>query len=290
MPSIKEFNIKIRSLKNTRKITKTMKMVSASKLRKAQEAQANAKLYAHNLTALISRIAASVDSTSNPLLRIRKEVSKALILVVTSDKGLCGAFNNNANKRVALWLAENKTKYQKIDLSFCGKRGYMFFKRLSSVKNNYANVTIRPQFADAIKIGQDLSSSFLSEEYDEVYIVYNQFFSPLSQKTVFEKILPLEASAVITEKVQKKSDYIFEPVAAELLEYLVPHFLYFKIYFALLENSAGEHGARMSAMDNATKNASDLLDRYTLFRNRARQAQITTELTEIVSGAESLKG
>lgn len=288
MATIKEFNIKIKSLKNTRKITKTMKMVSASKLRKAQEAQANAKMYAKNITAMISRISANVEQATHPLLKIKEENKSALIIVVTSDKGLCGAFNNNANKRVALWVADNKNRYTKIDLSFCGKRGHMFFRKLLPVTNYYANVTNKPQFSSAIKIGEDIIKSFVAGEYDEVYIVYNQFFSPLSQKTVFEKILPIDPQALLEEKIEKRSDYIFEPEAQELLAFLVPHFLYFKIYFALLENSAGEHGARMSAMDSATKNASDLMDRYTLLRNRARQAEITTELTEIVAGAEAL--
>ena len=288
MASIKEFNIKIKSLKNTRKITKTMKMVSASKLRKAQEAQANAKMYAKNITAMISRISANVAQTTHPLLTIKQDNTSALIIVVTSDKGLCGAFNNNANKRVAQWVTENRQQYKKIDLSFCGKRGFMFFRKRMNVKNHYQNVTNKPQFTDAVKIGEEVIKDFIAGEYNEAYIVYNQFFSPISQKTVFEKILPIDPNALLEEKIEKKTDYIFEPEDQELLAFLVPHFLYFKIYFALLENSAGEHGARMSAMENATKNASELMDKYTLLRNRARQAQITTELTEIVAGAEAL--
>jgi len=191
MPSTREFNVKLKSLSNTKKITKTMKMVSASKLRRAQEAQANAKLYAQNLTALISRLAASSSSAAHPLLVKNPQVKKALILVVTSDKGLCGAFNNNANKRVASWIVENVSKYSQIDISCCGKRGFMFFKRSGRIKQHYENVTIKPKFEDAKKIGEELSGLFINGEYDEIYITYNQFISPISQKTVLEKILPI---------------------------------------------------------------------------------------------------
>ena len=289
MANVKEYKRKLKSLVNTRKITKTMKMVAASKLRKAYEAQANAKLYAKNLTNLISRISASVESTVNPLLKVHATNTRALIVVFTSDTGLCGAFNHNANNHVVHWIQKNKSSYNKIDLSFCGRRGHMFFHKRANVKIYYKDVTAHPKFSNAEIIGNDLQKSFLSDEYDEVYLAYNQFFSPLSQKTIFEKVLPIDPKALISdEKAIKSVEYIFEPASAKLLEFLIPHFLYFKIYFALLENSAGEHGARMSAMDNATKNATELINRYTLLRNRARQAQITIELTEIVGGAEAL--
>jgi len=286
--SIAEFNAKIRSLQSTQKITKTMKMVSASKLRKAHEAQVNAKLYAQNLTVLTSRISATVHMTVHPLLEPKSEVKNVLILIITSDKGLCGAFNHNANKKVASWIEENR-HHERVDLSCCGKRGYMFFKKHYVVKNHYEEVTADPQFLFATYIGTDLIESFLKNEYDEVYISYNQFINPFSQKTVFEKILPIDPHTLIEEEVSQTTEYIFEPEAEELLNFLIPHFLYFKIYFALLENAAGEHGARMTAMNNATKNASELIDRYTLHRNRARQTAITTELSEIVAGAEAQK-
>jgi len=173
--SIADFNTKIHSLQNTSKITKTMKMVSASKLRKAHQAQANAKLYAQNLTALTSRISATVYYKAHPLLCPREKVSNILILIVTSDKGLCGAFNHNANKRVASWIDENR-HHERIDLSCCGRKGYMFFKKHDIVKNHYEDVTADPQFSSAKTIGEDLSESFLNKEHDEVYLSYNQFF------------------------------------------------------------------------------------------------------------------
>ena len=289
MITLKDYNKKIESLSNTQKITRTMKMISASKLRKVYKAQAEAKLYAKSLTAMIVRISTSVESETHPLLMSRKNVQRVLILIITSDKGLCGAFNHNANRCVDCWIKENRHHHEQIDLSCCGKKGFMYFQKREKVKTHYDNVTSNPRFSDAKRIGADLSRSFLRGEYDEIYLSYNQFFNPFSQKTVFEKILPIDPYALSSEKLEKSREYIFEPAASELLAFLFPHFLYFKIYFALLENSAGEHGARMTAMDSATKNSAELIEKNILYRNRVRQAQITRELIEITGGAEALK-
>ena len=185
MSTIKEYNVKLKSLKNTRKITKTMKMVSASKLRKAQEAQSKAKLFARHLSKLVSRLSLNIDIRLHPLLQTRAQVKKILTLIITSDKGLCGAFNHNANKRVAAWIEENRNR--NIEISCGGKRGYLFFKKKHPIKMYYENIINKPQFSDAIRIGQDLTAAFSSKNVDEVFICYNQFFSPLSQKTLFEK-------------------------------------------------------------------------------------------------------
>lgn len=288
MAGIKEFNNKIKSLKNTKKITKTMKMVSASKLRRAQEARLAAKSYADQITALTSRISAMTSLPTHPLMIEHKPVKRALILVFASDRGLCGAFNLNCFRQVNLWLKENRSRFEKIDLSFCGKRGFNFFRKIENIKTFYENVTGKPKFSDAEKIGKEMADAYTNGEYDEVYLAYNSFISPLVQKTTFEKILPLDSNSLSKGEKIKPTDYIFEPSDEDLLQFLIPQFLYFKVFFALLENSAGEHGARMSAMDNATKNSTDLMNKYTLLRNRARQAKITTELTEIVAGSEAL--
>jgi len=294
MPSIKDYNDKLKSLRNTQKITKTMKMVSASKLRKAQGAQVNAKLYAHSIKDLISRMSGTVEKNSSTLLKTVENPKTALILIINSDKGLCGAFNNNANKMVAAWIEKNRQHYDKIDLCCCGKKGYGFFKKRDNVIKHYEEVTINPKFEDAQSIGEDLSKAFSEGQYDEIYISYNEFISPLAQNTLFNKVLPIDPNTLVEKEAEEDQsnrvavDYIFEPKKNYLLDYLIPHYLYFTIFFALLENSAGEHGARMSAMDSASKNATELIDKNTLLRNRARQAQITTELTEIVAGAEAL--
>ncbi|HLF17856.1 MAG TPA: ATP synthase F1 subunit gamma [Candidatus Omnitrophota bacterium] len=288
MATIKEYNLKLRSLKNTQKITRTMKMVSASKLRKAQMAQANSKVYAQNIRQLISRIAASVDRSSHALLASRSPVKNILILLFTSDKGLCGAFNHNVHRQVLQWIKEHQKDYEQIHLSCCGRRGFMYFHKKAQVKNYYEDMTLNPSFQNAIKIGKDLAAGYIAGQYDEVYVTHNQFFSPLSQKTTFEKILPIDPQAIFAQDMRVSTDYMFEPEQDELLQFLIPDYLYFRIYFTLLENSAGEHGARMTAMDSATNNASDMISRYTLLRNRARQAEITTELIEIIAGAEAL--
>lgn len=290
MASIKDYNRKLKSLTNTRKITKTMKMVAASKLRKAYELQTHAKLYAQNITGLISRISTAVDPTAHPLLEERKKKTSALLILFTSDRGLCGSFNHNAISGAERWVIQNANRFEKIDIACCGRYGFMYFQSRVPIRQYYENITTTPKFLDAKRIGDDVSSWFTSRKHDEVYLAFNQFFNPLSQRTVVEKILPIDAAALLHEKKAEKSrEYLFEPPAPDLLGFLIPYFIYFKIYFTLLENSAGEHGARMTAMDNATRNASDLIDRYTLLRNRARQAEITVELTEIVAGAEALK-
>jgi F-type H+-transporting ATPase subunit gamma len=287
MPSIKEYDVKLKSLKNTQKMTKTMKMVSASKLRRAQEAQRNAMDYAARVEELIARLAASVESAAHPLLE-QRPAKRALILLYTSDRGLCAGFNNNLIKFVQHWLADNTDRYPDgVDVSFCGRRGFAHFKRRVNVKNNYEDSTAVPDFMTAREIGREIRKDFEDGVYDEVYLAYNHFKSALSQEPTLNKLLPVEAN-VLEGGEKVNADYIFEPAQEEMLKSVLPRAVYFKIYNAFLENSAGEHGARMTAMDNATNNAQDLIKTNTLRRNRARQAAITTELTEIVAGAEAL--
>ncbi len=289
MIGIKEFNKRITSLKNTRKMTKTMKMVSAGKFKRAHKAQTNAKLYAHKLTQLMGRLS-GCGPTNHPLLKIKKAVTKGLIVLFTSDKGLCGGFNNNLIKKIRYWISENPYKYTTIGMNFCGRRGYMSFRRTVKVNKYYENITLKPDFNDALDVAGDITAAFIEGDYEEIYLAYNRFDGPLSQTPVIEKILPIDASVFSDAGDSYKSqDYTYEPEEKEILYFLIPKFLNFKIFFTLLENAAGEHGARMSAMDKASQNTGDLIDHYTLLRNRARQAAITTELIEIISGAEALK-
>ena len=294
MIGIKEFNKKITSLKNTQKMAKTMKMVSASKFKRAHKAQINAKDYAYKLTELMKRLSSS-SPTHHPLLKTKKIITKGLVVLFTSDKGLCGGFNNNLIRKTRLWIAENPYKYLNISMSFCGRRGYMSFRRTANINKYYQNITLKPDFEDALEVANDITDSFINGDYEEVYIAYNRFDGPLSQTPVIEKLLPLDASAFAKSDISsdakgsKSQDYSYEPEEKEILYFLIPKVLNFKIFFTLLENAAGEHGARMSAMDKASSNTADLIDRYTMLRNRARQAAITTELIEIISGAEALK-
>ncbi len=288
MPSIQEYNIKLGRLKNTRKMTRTMKLVSMSKLIKAQEARRKAKSYAEHLTDLISRLSMTTDVKNHPLLKSRKNRNHALVLLITSDRGLCGGFNNALLRMVNEWLLQNNANYKRIDFSFCGRRGHNQFRNKYTQKQFYPLITAKPDFVNASKVGYDISHAFLNDEYREVFIAYNHFISSLSQKPVIEKILPIEPKPLFKSNTKMPSDYIFEPAVGDLVDFLIPKYLYFKIFYALLENSAGEHGARMTAMESATKNTEDLIGNLTMMRNRARQADITAELIEIISGSEAL--
>lgn len=292
MPSIKEYNRKIASLKNTSKITRTMKMVSASKLRRAQDAQKNAKVYAAEVNKLIRRLAGGVDTSLHPLLQVRP--GKKLVLVIfTSDKGLCGGFNNNLLRYAHAQVAALTREGFDVKVVTCGRRAYMSFKDSGRLLKNYEGVTYKPDPRDARQIADDLGQLFISGQADDIRLVYSQFISPLAQKPSQQALLPLSTRDLSVEGQSGpaepvSSDLIVEPAIHELLNRLVPRLVVFKTFFALLENSAGEHGARMTAMDSATKNAKKMIDGYTLARNRARQAAITTELIEIISGAEAL--
>ena len=291
MASIKEYNRKLSSLKNTVKITKTMKMVSASKLRRAQEAENRAQAYAHAVNNLIYRIAESVEQEMHPLLTPHASRKKVLLLVFSSDKGLCGGFNNNLIKYVEAKRAELLAKGREVQMAFCGRRGFLHFSDRAEVFKHYEGVTATPHSRDATEISEDLIEAFINEQVDEVHMVYNHFASPLSQVPTMDQLLPLPMATLqdhdMVEHIQEE-EFIAEPQLPELLETLVPMLVVFKLFYGLLENAAGEHGARMTAMDNATTNANKMIDEYTLLRNRARQAAITTELIEIISGAEAL--
>lgn len=290
MPSLKEYKAKLASLNNTRKITKTMKMVAASKLYRTMDAQRKATQYAAKLEELISRLAASVDPRANPLLQARPEPRSALLIVMMSDKGLCGGFNNNLIKHVSRWHQHPAQQAKKVKLSFAGRRGWLFFRNRAVVQKHYENITGRPTPADALRISQEATRGFLNGEFDEIYLAYNHFINPLSQKPLIKKLLPIEAHSISAAEEKIHDLFILEPQEHELLATLLPQVIQFEIFFALLENAAGENGARMTAMDNATNNANKMIRLYTLLRNRARQASITKELIEIVSGAEALKG
>ncbi|MFO1490094.1 MAG: ATP synthase F1 subunit gamma [Kiritimatiellia bacterium] len=289
MASIKEFNRKIASLKNTRKITRTMKMVSASKLRRAQEAQRNARQYAREVNLLVHRLAGGMTDCLHPLMEARPVVKRILLVVFTSDKGLCGGFNNNLLRFVAARAREFEAQGIEVHYACCGKRAYNALRDRPGTDHYFENVTARPDPRDARVIADTLGRDFLAGRYDQVLLANNVFVSALSQLPSLQPMLPLRAAKFPPGTVVPVAEgFIAEPPVGELLATLVPRILVFKILHSLLENNAGEHAARMTAMDNATANAGQLIDSYTLRRNRARQAAITTELIEIVSGAEAL--
>lgn len=290
MPSLKEYKAKLASLGNTKKMTKTMKMVSASKLYKTMDAQRKSTAMAEKIKKMISNLAGSLDEKANPLLRKKENPTRILVLLITSDKGLCAGFNNNLIKFLARWMETPDRQNQEITLSTCGRRGNGFFRSRKDIFRNFEDVTARPGYHHAEDISACFRAEFLADNFDEVYLAYNHFNNPISQTPVMEKILPIEQDDIEIEAEGMQSNYVLEPSREDLLTRLLPMTVTFKIYYALLENAAGENGARMTAMDNATTNASKLIDLNTLLRNRARQAAITTELTEIISGAEALQG
>lgn len=293
MASLRDIRKRIKSVKNTRQITKAMKMVAAAKLRRAQDAITAARPYATTLDALIGDLAerSGDQGLAHPLLTSR-EIRNVEVVVLTSDRGLAGGFNSNVIRRASRFLFENASKYARIELSTIGRKGYDFFKKQGhvSLRKDYAGLYNRVSYRAAADIAQELSGRFLRGEVDAVYLVYNEFLSAISQKVSLTQLLPLQA---VGEKPREGAsslvDFEYEPGRQAVLDQLVPQALAIKIYRALLESVASEHGARMSAMENATSNATDMIGKLTLVYNRTRQAVITKELMEIVSGAEALK-
>ena len=290
MPSLKEYKTKLASLSNTRKITKTMKMVAASKLYRTMDAQRKAILFYTKLDEMLSRLSASVDHRLHPLLQDRPRPKSTLVIACMSDKGLCGGFNNNLIKHISRWLNLPEQQVKKVTMSFVGRRGWLFFRNRMPVGKVYEGAASHPTPGEAVHIAEDAIAGFLDGTYDEVYLAYNHFVNPLAQTPLIKKLLPVEHNVIEAAEEGFHEGFLLEPEPRELLAMLLPKIVNFDVYFALLENAAGENGARMTAMDAATGNANKMIRNYTLLRNRARQANITTELTEIVSGAEALKG
>ncbi len=286
MPNLRDIKRRIRSVKNTQQITKAMKLVSASKLRKAQEAMLRARPYALKTKDVMNSLAARCDKDQHPLLNIR-EVKKVLILLITSDKGLCGGFNSYLNRKTNQLIKENEGN--EISFLFAGKKGNAFFQSKGfSVVEDYSGWTKGYKFNMSADIAKKLTDVFLEEKADKVYIVYNEFKSVIQQEVIAQQLLPVVPGEA--KESGQEVDYIYEPGQEGVLEQLLKMYVETVIHQSFLESIASEHGARMAAMDNASRNAKEMIEQLTLFYNKARQAYITTELTEIVSGAEALKG
>ncbi|RNC72220.1 MAG: ATP synthase F1 subunit gamma [Desulfuromonadales bacterium] len=287
MASLKSIKKRIVSVKNTRQITKAMKMVSAAKLRRAQENVVAARPYAKKLGEVLERLARSQDENANPLLQ--KRVSqKALLILVTSDRGLCGGFNANICKAAERFVKEKKGDYAEISLMTIGRKGFEFLKNRQKIRKNYGNVLSNLNYPAAALLAQEVIEGYLAEEYDEVFLLFNAFRSVMSQDITLQQLLPIVPE--VTAEEEYAPEYIYEPSKGELLAELLPKHIEVQMFKALLESVASEHGARMTAMDSASKNATEMIGKLTLQYNRARQAAITTELMEIISGAESIKG
>jgi F-type H+-transporting ATPase subunit gamma len=303
MPSIKDLKKRIGSVKNTQQTTKAMKMVSAAKLRRAQDAIQNHRPYAQRIGDLI-KLATSLQSGDfhHPLMARPEETAteggkRVMLLLITSDRGLCGAFNTNVIKATQRWIASNEGKYSSIKLAFVGRRGYDFFKSRSIEKGpNFGEIGAKISFAKAKSISDALVKIYTDAEVDEIKIIYNEFKNAVSQEVRVENFLPLvpevatENEAAASGVAQEIPMYLMRPNPARLLEQLIEKNFSIQTFRYLLESQAGEHGARMSAMENATKNAGEMIRKLTLQYNKQRQAGITKELLEIIAGSESQKG
>ena len=285
MASARDIKRKINSFSNTQKITKTMKMVSAAKMRKAIEAMQSARPYTDKLAELIQEISNRAGGNTEHAFFEAKEVHTIYLVVVTSDKGLCGAFNSNVLKAAYNFAKENKDKTIKIVP--VGKRAFDFFaKRGFEIVEKWIGFGGKYSFNDAVDAGRLISKSFINGNADEVHLIYNEFKSTSSQLVRIKKLLPL---AVESGSEPKYPDFEYEPDVNVLLDSLLPQFINTSIFQSMLESVAGEHGARMVAMDNATRSAGEMIKKLVLNYNKTRQAAITTELLDIVNGAEALK-
>lgn len=289
MPSLRDIRKRINSVKSTQKITKAMKMVAAARLKRAQDNILMARAYAERLQTVISSIAARIETKTHPLLEDREEKNKLLMLVFTSDRGLCGTFNSALLKQVEAYVSEKRETYgEQISLLVVGRKGVEYLKKRNyNVIDSWTNIYQKEQYETARSIGEKIIDSFINHESDEVVVVYNKFRSAISQVPTFTKLLPLEP--IIENPDMPLTDYIYEPDKQTLLNELLPRNVYTQIHRAILESIASELGARMTAMDNATNNAIEMVDRLTLLFNKTRQAAITKELMEIIGGAEAIK-
>ena len=285
MPNILDIRRRIRSVKNTQQITKAMKMVSAAKLRRAQERVMSARPYAQKILSVLNSLVTRSEGQTHPFLEDRGG-ERIQVVLITADKGLCGAFNSNIIKAAQNFIGEHR--HRQLTLNCVGRKGRDFFRKGSlPLAHEAVNIFARLDYSHAKQISATLMEEFSNKEVDAVYLVYNEFKSVIQQRIVVEQLLPIQKLAASEEA--SLIDYIYEQPAGEIFSSLIPKHVEVQVYRALLESAAAEHGARMTAMDAATNNAVDLIDSLTLTMNRARQAGITKEIIEIVGGAAALE-
>lgn len=289
---LKEVRNRIKSVQNTQQITKAMKMVSAAKLRKAQDAIIQMRPYARKLQEVLSNIVSGADGEIGTNLAVERPVEKVLLIVITSDRGLCGAYNANIIKLAKATIAERyaaQAARNNVQIWAIGKKGYEHFsKNKYNTDETYKDIFLHLNFENVQACAQAAVKAFEQGQFDVVELVYSEFKNAGTQNFVLERFLPIPK--VQQKEGGKKSDFIFEPSQQELVAELMPKILNTQLFKAVLDGHASEHGARMTAMDKATENANELLKNLKISYNRARQAAITTELTEIVSGAAALQG
>ena len=286
MPSLIDLRRRIRAVKSTQQITKAMKMIAASRLRKSQERVMNARPFANEALRVLRDLAARTDASAHPLLAVREEKT-ILAFVLTADKGLCGSFNTNILKAASQAILEHPDQH--VNLGLVGRRGRDFFRRRGfPIVYEAVNIFQHLKFEDAEAIAEVAISQYTEQKADAVYLVYNEFKSVIQQRIVAEKLLPIPRADLAEADAAARVDYIYEPNPAELFDRMLPGHVRVQVWRALLESAAAENAARMTAMDAATKNATDMIDSLTLYMNKVRQAGITREIIEVVSGAQAL--
>ncbi|MGI8733381.1 MAG: ATP synthase F1 subunit gamma [Pyrinomonadaceae bacterium] len=292
MPNLLDIRRRLKSVKNTQQITKAMKMVSAAKLKRAQDRVVTARPFANKMMEVLGELAGRTDENfHHPLLDARGD-ERYLVVLITADKGLCGAFNTNLIKAAQTFIREHADKT--VEIIAAGRKGRDFFRRRGTLTGEYIGLTAkgRIDFSEAIEVAQDVINRFTQDlELDKAFVIYNEFKSVMQQRVVVEQLLPVSRATASSEEASTSSqpltlvDYIYEQTPEEIFSQLLPRLIQTQIFRAMLESVASEQGARMTAMDSASKNASELIDTLTLNMNRVRQAAITNEIIEVVSGA-----
>ncbi len=290
MATLRDIKTRIKGVQNTQQITNAMKMVAAARLRRAQENVVNARPYANQISVLFSHLAAEKDIAENPFITAR-QVKNAAVVIVSADRGLCGAFNTNIVKETSRYINEELNSADIKAHLFCiGKKGYDYFsKRNYSIIGKKTGLFSSLEYNFALSISQELIKGYTEGSFDKVIIIYNEFKSIINQRIVVEQFLPIPIKKDLAQDKKLKPDYIFEPGRDYIFNYLPPKHLKAQVWRILLESNAAELGARMTAMDNATTNAKELIRTLRIKYNKERQAAITKEILEIVSGANALK-
>jgi F-type H+-transporting ATPase subunit gamma len=287
MPSLIDLRRRIRAVKSTQQITKAMKMVAASKLRRAQERIMSARPFAQDMLRVLNGLASRVDPSAHPLLDPREDAAgPTLLVVITADRGLCGSFNTNVVKAAGAFISDQTGR--EVALGLVGRKGRDFFVRRGfNVSFEHINIFQQLRFADAQAIARAAIEDFTERRADSVYLVYNEFKSVLQQRVLVERLLPIPRFEEAAERADTVT-YLYEPAPEIIFRELLPRHVEIQVFRALLESAAAEHAARMTAMDTATKNSAEMIESLTLYMNKVRQAAITREIIEVVSGAQAL--
>lgn len=295
MADLKTIKKRIGSVQNTRQITRAMKMVSAAKLRRAQDNILNARPYSYRIYSILLTLFQK-EGIKHPLLTPKEEERKIRLIVLAGDRGLCGSYNTNIFKASQRFMKEKRAQGVEVSLDVIGKKANDFFKKKESIASYYEGLIAKPNFGRVSEIGTEILKGYLEGQFDAIYLIYNEFKSAIQQKITVERLIPISTELpdgvlgiLQMHDAEQFKNYIFEPSKEEILNEIVPRHFKVQLFRAVLESVASEHGARMSAMENATKNASEMIERLTLSYNKARQEKITTELMEIVGGVEAMR-